>query len=128
MPLTVKFRDIEKDILDAVRCGRYEDTSNLDTELDNGDESDRDEDSDDDGDFMTMRRHQLPNHGKGIPLRALAPDSGANLLSPALLDMLSDIPHAADIDMTLRDNDMSVTDHDFTGEACDDLEKAFADW
>ena len=21
-----------------------------------------------------------------------------------------------------------VTDHDFTGDACDDLEKAFADW
>ena len=61
------------------------------------------------------------------PRHEAVPDAG-DILSPALLDMLSNIPHAADIDMTLRDNDMSVTDHNFMGEACDDLEKAFADW
>jgi hypothetical protein len=127
MPLTVKFRDIEKDILDAVRCGRHEDESNLGFESDNGYESDEEERIDD-GNSTTMSQHQLPNHGKGIPLRPLAPNSGANLLSSALLDMLSDIPQARDTEMG---NDVSAIDQNFMSDDAgdsDDLEKAFADW
>jgi hypothetical protein len=126
MPLTVKFRDIEKDILDAVRCGRYEDPSNADSDTE--DESDRDEDSSDDDDFMTMPQRQVPDHGKGIPLRTLAPESGANLLSPALLDMLSDAPHAGGIETNFKGNGVSAIDQDWTDNSDDDLEKAFADW
>jgi hypothetical protein len=124
MPLTVKFRDIEKDILDAVRCGRYEDASNSDSDTDLEGESDGDEDNLDDSAFTTLPQHQVPDHGKGIPLHTLAPDSGANLLSPALLDMLSDTPHAGGVETNLKGDDVSATDQD----SDDDLEKAFADW
>jgi hypothetical protein len=127
MPLAVKFRDIDKDILDAVRHGRYEDAS-TNSDSDTGDESDRDEESLDDGDFMTMPQHQVPNHGRGIPLRPLAPESVANLLSPALLDMLSDTPHAEGIEAGWKGSDVSATDQNFTNDSGDDLENAFADW
>jgi hypothetical protein len=132
MPLTVKFRDIEKDILEAVRCGQYVDSSN--SETGDSDEGDEDKDGSDDGDSesMAMPQHQVPNHGKGIPLRPLAPDSGADLLSPALLDMLSDTPHAGGIETNSRGNGMSLaastdSDQEFVHDS-DDLENAFADW
>jgi hypothetical protein len=128
MPLAVKFRDIEKDILNAVRCGLHEDTNNLDRDSDTGDESDSDEDSLDDGDSMGMPQHQVAGNGKGIPLRPLAPESGANLLSPVLLDMLSDAPHAGGIETNLKGGDMSTTEPDFTNSSGDDIEEAFADW
>jgi len=70
----------------------------------------------------------VPDHGKGISLRTLAPKSGANLLSPTLLDMLSDAPHAGGIETNLKGNDVSTTDQDFTNDSGDDLEMAFADW
>ena len=125
MPLTVKFRDNEKDILDAVRFGQYEDASNSDSDTEN--ESDMDKDN---SDSMTMPQHQVPDRhgGKGIPLCVLAPDSGANLLSPMLLDILSDTPHARGMETNLKGNDVSASDHDFMNDSDDDLEKAFADW
>jgi hypothetical protein len=127
MPLTVKFRDIEKDILDAVRCGRHEDASYSDL-AGTEDESDGDEDSLDDRDSMTMRLQCGPDGGKDIPLHSLAPESGANLLSPALLDMLSDAPHATGIETNLKGSDASATEPNFIDDSGDDLEKAFADW
>ena len=47
MPLAVKFHEIEKDILDAVRCGRYEDAKGAasNSDSDTEDESNMDEDS-----------------------------------------------------------------------------------
>ena len=126
MPLAVKFHDIDKDILDAVHCGQYESTNN--SETDSGDESDKDEDSFDDGDYMTMPRYQVPSHGKGVPLRLLAPKSGANLSSLALLDMLSNTPHAGGVEANLKDDDMLAASEDFINDSGDDLEMAFADW
>lgn len=55
MPVTVKFRDGDKDILDAVRCGPYEDANNSDSD---GDESDKDEDTFENCDSMTMPHHR----------------------------------------------------------------------
>ena len=78
MPLAVKFRDIEKDILNAVCCGRYEGASNSGS--DSEDESDRDEDSFEGAGSVSMSRQQVSNHSRGVPLHPLAPDSGVNLL------------------------------------------------
>ena len=51
MPLTVKFRDIDKDILEAICCGQYMNSSNLEPETGDSDEGNEDEDSLDDSDF-----------------------------------------------------------------------------
>jgi hypothetical protein len=127
MPLAVKFRDIDKDILDAVHCGQYEGTSNSDSDAE--DESDKDEDIFDDDEFMTMPQQQVPNHGKGIPLRPLAPESGANLFSPALLDMLSDTPQLEGVETNSNSKGDDVSESFMDDlSAGDDLEEAFADW
>ena len=72
-----------------------------------------------------MPQQQVSNHGRGVPLRPLAPDSGVNLSSFALLDMLSDTPHAGAIKTNSKGYDTSATDQDFVH---DDLENVFADW
>ena len=90
-----------------------------------GDESDKDEDSFENCDSVTMPHHQEPNRSQDIPLHLLAPDSDANLLSPALLDMLSDMPLVGGMETTLKGDDMSAGP-DFMSDSSDDLEKAFA--
>ena len=125
MPLTVKFRDVDKDILDAVRCGRHDDANSSDSD---GDDSDKDEDSFENCDSVTMPHHREPNHSQDIPLHPLAPDSDANLSSPAFLDMLSDMPLVGGMETHLKGDDVSAAGPDFMSDSSDDLEKAFADW
>ena len=130
MPLAVMFRDIDKDILDAVHCSQYEDQDDSDSDSDSGNESDDNENIFDNGDFMTTTQHQVPNHGRCIPLNPLVPESGTNLLSPMLLDMLSDIPPMATggMEVDSGSSNMLATDQGLIDDTGDDLKKAFADW
>lgn len=77
----MKFRDVNKDLLELVKCGK-----------DTADYSDSDSDASDDEGLVHGTPVSVPYEFETGPVKELLPHSELNLSAPALKDLLSDTP------------------------------------